>query len=126
MLATSWWVVPLLVLGRYSPPFLDWIEAAENTTVSTSLFAALRGAPHWVTYLGPGWWPAGWTYVATPAVVVATAVVAALGLAGLSLRSTPHRLFLGCLPWRGPRRRHVRPRGRQLGPLSTASRADVA
>ena len=94
VLSTSWWVVPLLVLGKYSPPFLDWIEAAENTTVSTSLIAALRGAPHWVTYLGPGWWPAGWIYVATPAVVLATVVVAAIGLAGLPMRGTPHRLFL--------------------------------
>ncbi len=71
--------------------------------MSTSLFAALRGAPHWVTYLGPGWWPAGWTYVATPAVVLATAVVAALGLAGLTLprhaTSTVSRCLLWALAW---------------------------
>lgn len=98
VLAVVWWFVPLLVLGRYSPRFLDWIEAAEDTTVSTSLFAALRGAPHWVTYLGPSWWPAGWVYVSRPTVVAATAAVAAIGLAGLALRRTPNRLFLGvCL-----------------------------
>lgn len=93
-LATIWWVVPLVVLGRYSPPFLNWIEAAENTTVATSLLAALRGVPHWVTYLGPEYWPAGWSYVATPALIVATVAVAAAGLAGLARRDVPHRLFL--------------------------------
>ena len=97
-LATTWWLIPLLVLGRYSPRFLNWIEAAEDTTVSTSLFASLRGAPHWVTYLGPGWWPAGWSYVSTPEIVVATTMVAAGGLAGLASSRTPNRLFLGaCL-----------------------------
>lgn len=93
-LATIWWVIPLLLLGRYSPPFLEWIEAAENTTVATSLFAALRGVPHWVSYLGSGYWPAGWAYAVTPSIIVATVAIAAAGLAGLVRRDTPHRLFL--------------------------------
>jgi len=97
-LATIWWFIPLLLLGRYSPPFLDWIEAAENTTVATSMFAGLRGVPHWVSYLGPGYWPAGWDYVITPSIVATTAIIAAAGLAGLARRGTPHRLFLfACL-----------------------------
>src|SRR5205823_4849557 len=39
-LACMWWAIPLVLLGRFSPPFLDWIEAAQNTTQPTSLSAA--------------------------------------------------------------------------------------
>ena len=93
-LACLWWVVPLLVLGRYSPRFLDWIESSSVTTSRTSLLAVLRGADHWQAYLGPGEWPAGWILVAAPAAIVATTAVAALGVAGLGRRASPHRLFL--------------------------------
>ncbi len=42
-LATAWWWVPLLLLGRYSPPFLDYIENATITTVPTGLARTLVG-----------------------------------------------------------------------------------
>jgi arabinofuranan 3-O-arabinosyltransferase len=94
VLGCLWWAVPLAVLGRYSPPFLDWIESSAVTTSSTSLIAVLRGVDHWQAYLGPGVWPGGWILVAAPAAIVATTAVAALGLAGLARRSSPHRIFL--------------------------------
>ena len=53
VLATLWWLVPLLLLGRYSPPFLDYIESASNTTFPTTLFDALRGTSDWVPYVDP-------------------------------------------------------------------------
>ena len=42
--------VPLLLLGRYSPPFLDYIETAAATTYPTGWANSLRGAEHWVAY----------------------------------------------------------------------------
>jgi arabinofuranan 3-O-arabinosyltransferase len=94
LLSSLWWLIPLLVLGRYSPPFLDWIESAAVTTSQTSLIAALRGVDHWQAYLGPAVWPAGWTLVVVPAAIAATAGVAALGLGGLLRPTTRHRTFL--------------------------------
>jgi arabinofuranan 3-O-arabinosyltransferase len=96
-MATFWWVVPLLLLGRYSPPFLDWIEGASVTTGLASPGNALRGTTHWIAYLassaGPQW-PAGFALVHEPALVLATGLVAALGLAGLCWPRVPHRGFL--------------------------------
>jgi len=95
--ATAWWVVPLLVLGRYSPPFLDYIETSATTTRPTDVVSTVRGASHWLAYLqgtyGPGW-PAGFRLATALPLVVATMVVAGLGLAGLARRGLPHRHFL--------------------------------
>ncbi|MFI6826053.1 alpha-(1-_3)-arabinofuranosyltransferase [Kribbella sp. NPDC050241] len=92
-----WWLVPLLLLGRYSPPFLDWIEDAGVTTGTASVFESFRGTSQWLNFLsgadGPTW-PAGWLYVTQPTLILITAVVALLGLAGLAMGSLKHRGFL--------------------------------
>jgi arabinofuranan 3-O-arabinosyltransferase len=95
--ATVWWWWPLLLLGRHSPPFLDWIETASNTTQHTSLIEVLRGSDHWLSYLnGPAGpqWPAGWLLATEPILILDTVVVAALGVAGLAHRDLPQRRFL--------------------------------
>ena len=87
-----WWLVPLVLLGRHSPPFLDWIEDAPVTTAFASPFEALRGTTQWLNYLtGPGGpsWPAGWQFVTRPSLIVLTAVVFGLGLAGIRLAPRP-------------------------------------
>ncbi|HEY3717742.1 MAG TPA: alpha-(1-_3)-arabinofuranosyltransferase family protein [Jatrophihabitantaceae bacterium] len=94
LMACAWWLIPLALLGKYSPPFLDWIESSSTTTLPTSLLATLRGVDHWESYLGPNIWPAGWIFASAPATILATAAVAGAGLAGLGRRRLPHRLFL--------------------------------
>ncbi|AVT41272.1 alpha-(1-_3)-arabinofuranosyltransferase family protein [Plantactinospora sp. BB1] len=94
--ATLWWVVPLLLFGQYSLPFLDYIESSVTTTAVTSLFQAVRGTNQWVGYIvqGEPWWPAGWMLVDNPVLMVTTALVALVGLVGLALRGLPERRFL--------------------------------
>lgn len=131
--ATAWWAVPLVVLGRYSPPFLDWIESSDTVTRTVSLLDDLRGTSHWlghlVTQAGP-WWEAGYQLVAGPWLVVGTAAAAAVGLAGLTLHGLPHRRYLVglavlgvlvlALPHAGPMDSPARPLVQDLldGPLA--------
>ncbi|MGW5561004.1 alpha-(1-_3)-arabinofuranosyltransferase [Micromonospora sp. NPDC003944] len=96
-LATAWWLVPLLVLGRYSPPFLDYIETARNTTSVTDAVTTLRGASYWVAYLASPFGPtipSGARLANEAVLVAATLAVAVLGILGLSRRGMPHRRFL--------------------------------
>jgi len=97
MAVSLWWLLPLVQLGRYSPPFLDWIEGAAVTTGTASVFESFRGTSAWLAFLagpvGPSW-PGGWQYLTLPLLIVGTAAVATAGLVGLCLRSTPHRRFL--------------------------------
>ncbi|BCK59153.1 alpha-(1-_3)-arabinofuranosyltransferase domain-containing protein [Nocardia wallacei] len=90
VLATFWWVVPLLLLGRVSPPFLDYIESSGVTTQWASLGEVLRGTDSWTPFVSPER-IAGAVLVTQPAAVLATGLLAAAGLAGLALRSMPYR-----------------------------------
>jgi len=89
-LAVTWWVGALVLLGRVSPPFLDFIESAGVTTQWTSLTEVLRGTSTWTPFVAPHSTAAA-SLVTQPAMVLATVLVAAGGLAGLALRSMPAR-----------------------------------
>ncbi|WP_327689392.1 alpha-(1-_3)-arabinofuranosyltransferase family protein [Streptomyces tubercidicus] len=96
VLATAWWVVPLLLLGLHGENFMPFIEQADTTTGTMSATELLRGAGNWVGYLrfGEPWLPAGWTLTAHPVAVLGSALAAALGLAGLARRDLPERRWL--------------------------------
>lgn len=93
VLGTLWWLVPLFLLGAYSPPFLDFIETAAVTTYPTTLADALRGTSNWVAYLDPDS-RAGRDLITSLYLPLNSALVLAAGVAGLALRRNPHRLFL--------------------------------
>ncbi|WP_033320734.1 alpha-(1-_3)-arabinofuranosyltransferase [Streptomyces yerevanensis] len=96
LLATAWWVIPLLLLGIYGENFLPYIESSQTTTATMSATEMLRGAGNWVAYLnfGEAWLPAGWTVASSVVVIVCSALAAGLGLAGLARRDLPERRWL--------------------------------
>ncbi|WP_183407671.1 alpha-(1-_3)-arabinofuranosyltransferase domain-containing protein [Nocardioides marmoriginsengisoli] len=96
-LACAWWMLPLLVLGKYSPPFLDYIETAAATTHPLGWTNATRGADHWLGFIqvgGEPWWPGAFDLATMPVLIALTAVVGALSLAGLFHPSMPARVPL--------------------------------
>ncbi|WP_229053678.1 alpha-(1-_3)-arabinofuranosyltransferase family protein [Aeromicrobium sp. Leaf350] len=93
LMATLWWIVPLVVLGAYSPPFLDLIESASNASLAATAFDALRGTSNWVPYVD-GNADAGRRLVSEPVLIANGVAVLALGVVALARRGTPHRRFL--------------------------------
>ncbi|MGD7003816.1 DUF3367 domain-containing protein [Corynebacterium halotolerans] len=83
LLVSLWWIGPLLVLGRYSPPFTDYIESSYVTTRWLNLVEILRGTTSWSPFVDTER-TAGNLLVSEPVFVLATVMVAALGLAGLT------------------------------------------
>ncbi len=96
-LATAWWSVPLLILGKYAFSWLLYTEKAGTTTSTTGLVNVFRGAERWVDYLvvdGSPWWPLGHLLATRTVPVLFTGAVAAVGLAGLLRPRLPERVFL--------------------------------
>ncbi|MDX1877550.1 alpha-(1-_3)-arabinofuranosyltransferase [Mycolicibacterium sp. 141076] len=90
LLAILWWAVALLLLGRISPPFLDFIESSGVTTQWLSLTEVLRGTYGWTAFVATNA-TAGSSLVTGSVAVLATTLVAAGGMAGLAMRSMPAR-----------------------------------
>lgn len=102
VLTSTWWVASLLRLNSYAPPFFDYVEDARATTTVTGASASLRGLSNWVnyTYLGdqPNW-PAGFDLAYEPYLVLATSLVATVGVLGLVTWRSPWRapMLLGAV-----------------------------
>lgn len=93
LMGTLWWLVPLFLMGAYSPPFLDYIETASVTTIPTTLFDALRGTSDWVPYIEPSW-QGGYETITRAYLPLNSGVVLMMGLVGMLWSGNPHRRFL--------------------------------
>jgi arabinofuranan 3-O-arabinosyltransferase len=94
--ACVWYVAATYIEAKFGYNYLPYTETAVNTTATTSLFEAVRGASFWTGYLtfnGPQI-PGIWALISTTIPSLGASVVAALGLIGLSRRGIPERLFL--------------------------------
>lgn len=81
-LVSVWWIIPLLVLGRYAPPFTEFIESAHVTTRWLNLPEILRGATSWSPFVDTER-VAGFAVATEPIFILATTALAAMGLYGL-------------------------------------------
>ncbi len=96
-LASVWWAVPLLLLGKYGVSFLPYTESASVTTSVTSLWNILRGTEDWTSYLvmyGQPYNQLAYKIATSTAPIVLSGLIAGLGLAGLLRRGLPERRFL--------------------------------
>jgi arabinofuranan 3-O-arabinosyltransferase len=96
VMATAWWIGPLVLLGRYSPPFLDWIEDGRVTTAVASVTEALRGTTQWIATIGgeqSAVWPAGWVALTSRNAILFGLVVVLAGLFGLAAARGPWTVF---------------------------------
>ncbi|MEZ2122595.1 alpha-(1-_3)-arabinofuranosyltransferase family protein [Corynebacterium sp. CCM 9203] len=93
---SAWWIIPLLVLGHYAPPFTDFIENAYVTTRWLNPTEILRGTTSWAPFVDTER-VAGNLLVTSPVFILFTSGIAALGLVGLC-RPLPRRgLWVGML-----------------------------
>lgn len=89
---SAWWIGPLLVLGRYAPPFTEFIESSFVTSHWLNLAEVLRGTTSWAPFVDTER-TAGFLLVSEPVFILATMAVAALGFAGLARADMPWRGF---------------------------------
>ncbi|ALC06909.1 hypothetical protein CDES_12825 [Corynebacterium deserti GIMN1.010] len=80
----AWWIGPLLILGRYAPPFTEFIESASVTTSWLNPVEILRGTTSWTPFVDTER-QAGYLLVNDSLFVVLSVLVAAAGLSGLAL-----------------------------------------
>lgn len=90
IVVSLWWLVPLFLLGRYAPPFTDYIESSGVTTRWMNLPETLRGTTSWAPFVSVER-VGGNALVVEPVLIIATILITAVGLLGLSLADMPRR-----------------------------------
>ena len=97
---SSWWVVALLIEGKYGLPLLKFTETVEQVATTSSATEILRGLGYWVPYLTQHDFPevsGAHVYLENiPVMLVQFGVVVATFVAILTLRWR-HRVYFGAL-----------------------------
>lgn len=96
-LASAWWAIPLVFLGKYGFNFLPYIEQSVTTTSTSSATSALSGSSVWTAYLninGLGWNQGALTLTGLAIPILGAGLVAAVGLYGIARRDIRERRFL--------------------------------
>ncbi|HEV3379122.1 MAG TPA: alpha-(1-_3)-arabinofuranosyltransferase family protein, partial [Thermoleophilaceae bacterium] len=91
VLASLWWIAPLLVHVSYGVDFLQFTEQPRSIWGTNSATEALRLMAYWTSYIGVGFYGASrplfteaGTLLFNPVVVVATLAVPAIAVAGFA------------------------------------------
>ena len=91
VLASLWWIVPVIEHARFGLNFLPFTESVGAIWATTSLSEALRGQGYWISYLGTGFADRPTPYFDSvgpllfgPLVVAATLLVPGLALGGFA------------------------------------------
>jgi len=93
------WGVPLVLLSRYGTSIVPFTESAQVTSSTTSLLNILHGTESWIgfqTASGQPQRPLAFLLSVRLVPAALTALLAALGLAGLARRGLGERRFLLC------------------------------
>jgi arabinofuranan 3-O-arabinosyltransferase len=96
-LGMAWWLGPLLLQGRYGYAFTAYTERADLTTATQSATEVLRGTGSWLSYLVVDGHPlveGARTLAIDRSAILATLLVAGVGLAGLVRRDLRERTWL--------------------------------
>ncbi|QXC60393.1 DUF3367 domain-containing protein [Aquihabitans sp. G128] len=97
ILGMAWWLAPLTLQGRYGFAFTQYTERADLTTATQSATEVLRGTGSWLSYLvvdGHPLVPGARAMAIDRASIIATLLVAGVGMAGLLRRDLRERTWL--------------------------------
>lgn len=98
--ASLWWMVALLVQGRYSLNVLQYSETLDAVALSTSALEVLRGLGYWLFYgrdrLEPWIEPAPAYQESLPLIAI-TFAVPVLGLLGMAVVRWRHQTYVAVL-----------------------------
>ena len=97
LLGMAWWLGPLLLQGRYGYAFTAYTERADLTTATQSATEVLRGTGSWLSYLVVDGHPlvdGARALAIDRSAVIATLLVAGVGLAGLVRSDLRERTWL--------------------------------